>query len=252
MTDQSIPLGRIIDKLDECLNKKDYDGAKRLLEYWLSEAVSLKDNRSKLTLLNEQIGLFRKTGCREECMNAIESALSLVETELMGETITGATTFLNAATGYKAFNAADKAVDLYKKAKEIYEKELSEDDSRLAGLYNNMALALTELKDFEQAQYLYEQALHTLSLNEENEAEKAITFLNLADLVNVSKDSVTAESIIEEYLAGAKELLDSPNLKRDGYYAFVCEKCAPVFGYYGHFMYKEELLKRAEIIYEGC
>ena len=26
------------------------------------------------------------------------------------------------------------------------------------------------------------------------------------------------------------------NLKKDGYYAFVCEKCAPVFGHYGYFL----------------
>ena len=39
--------------------------------------------------------------------------------------------------------------------------------------------------------------------------------------------------------------------KRDGYYAFVCEKCASVFGYYGHFAYEKELYERSRRIYEG-
>ena len=38
--------------------------------------------------------------------------------------------------------------------------------------------------------------------------------------------------------------------KRDGYYAFVCEKCASVFGYFGYFVYEKELEKRARDIYE--
>ena len=37
----------------------------------------------------------------------------------------------------------------------------------------------------------------------------------------------------------------------DGYYAFVCEKCASVFGYYGRFVYEGELLERARRIYES-
>ena len=38
---------------------------------------------------------------------------------------------------------------------------------------------------------------------------------------------------------------------RDGYYAFVCEKCASVFGYYGWFLYNKEREERARTIYEG-
>lgn len=251
MESKSIPVGRIIEKLDEYLNKKDYAGARRLLKYWLLEADSVMDDRGKLTILNEQIGLYRKTECEEECMSAIDSALLLARSKPFFGTVTGATTFLNAATGYKAFGYSDKAVVLYKTAKEIYEKELSQDDSRLAGLYNNMALALTDIKEYEQAKELYEKALQTLSFRDENDAEKAITFLNLADLVNASNEPEEAEPVIEKYLMEAKELLDSVGLKRDGYYAFVCEKCAPVFGYYGYFKVKEELMKRAEMIYEG-
>ena len=53
----------------------------------------------------------------------------------------------------------------------------------------------------------------------------------------------------EAFFKKAEALLEN-HQKRDGYYAFVCEKCASVFGYYGHFFYADELKKRAGRIYE--
>lgn len=72
-----IPIGRIIDKLDSYLNKNDYGTAERHLRYWLAESDVSHDMRGKLTLLNEQIGLYRKTGKEAECLAAISEALSL-------------------------------------------------------------------------------------------------------------------------------------------------------------------------------
>ena len=48
----------------------------------------------------------------------------------------------------------------------------------------------------------------------------------------------------------ALSLLDTPGIPRDGYYAFVCEKCAPAFEYYGYFLAAEDLKERAKRIYE--
>ena len=47
----------------------------------------------------------------------------------------------------------------------------------------------------------------------------------------------------------AEALLDTPSVPRNGYYAFVCEKCAPTFSYYGYFLTAEKLTGRAEEIY---
>ena len=54
----------------------------------------------------------------------------------------------------------------------------------------------------------------------------------------------------EQYLEKAAALLDDPTLPRDGYYAFVCEKCAPTFDYYGWFLIADDLKERAKTIYE--
>ena len=58
------------------------------------------------------------------------------------------------------------------------------------------------------------------------------------------------EKAIEPFLDAALELLDTPSVPRDGYYAFVCEKCAPVFAYYGYFLADQDLRQRAKAIYE--
>ena len=55
----------------------------------------------------------------------------------------------------------------------------------------------------------------------------------------------------DEYVRRAQEFLNRPENKRDGNYAFVCEKCAPVFEHYGYFVFAEELKERADKIYAG-
>ena len=74
--------------------------------------------------------------------------------------------------------------------------------------------------------------------------------MNMASAYEAKLGLLEGDEIITEHLNKAKEILENyPN--RDGYYAFVCEKCATVFGYYGHFFYEKELKERAEKIYEG-
>ena len=80
--------------------------------------------------------------------------------------------------------------------------------------------------------------------------EVAITYLNIASAKEQELGALDSEKIIEDYLKRAADILDAHE-KRDGYYAFVCEKCASVYGYYGHFFYEKELLERARGIYEG-
>lgn len=245
-----IPLGRIIEKLDSYLNKNDYAAAERHLKYWLSEADSCHDMRGKLALFNEQIGLYRKTEKESECLTAIKNALSLADSMDMNESVTYGTTLINAATGYKAFGKAEDALPLYRKAQIIYEKALDLSDGRLGGLYNNMALTLTELKNFSEAEELFYKAIKVMEKQENGELEVAVSYLNIADLIAARDGLENGEKEIEKQLLKAEELLNTDGLPKDGYYAFVCEKCAPVFGYYGYFLTEQELNRRAREIYE--
>ena len=245
-----IPVGRIIDKLDSYLGQNDYASAERHLNYWLREADACHDMRGKLTVLNEQIGLYRKTGKEPECLRAVSYALSLADSLDMEQTVTYGTTLINAATGYKAFGNAEAALPLYQRAKTVYESLLDSSDGRLGGLYNNMALTLAELKEFREAEELYHKAIEIMEKQGNGELEVAVTRLNLADLVAAESGLEAGEKEIEKHLLEAEKLLYTESLPRDGYYAFVCEKCAPVFGYYGYFLTEQELNRRAREIYE--
>lgn len=242
-------LERILNKLDEFLNKNDYAGAERHILYWLTDAKSRNNKRIMLALQNELCGLYRKLGRESDAVNAVYTALSLVTDMGIENNIGAGTTYINSATVLKAFGKASEALPLFEKALTVYKNELPETDKRFGGLYNNMALALADLKQFDKALKLYEKAIFVMQNAEDGMLEVAITYLNIANLKEAELGLEKAQEIIEELLKKSKEILDN-HLNTNGYYAFVCEKCAPTFGYYGYFLYEKQLKERAKEIYE--
>ena len=245
-----ISRNRILEKLDGYLGKNDYGSAEKHLLYWLSEAIGASDHSTEILIRNELMGLYRKLGRKDDALSEANTALSRIEELKIEKQIGSATTYLNAATVYKAFSMADKALPIFYIAREIYENELDANDARLGGLYNNMGLALVDLGRFEEAEALYMKAIEIMSVANGGDLEVAITYLNLASAAEAEVGLIDGEEYITKYLALAEKILDD-HKSRDGYYAFVCEKCASVFGYYGHFLYEEELRERAKKIYEG-
>lgn len=253
-----IDIQRFLDKLDIYLYSNNVEGAKRHINYWLTEAATVGDQRAKLTILNELIGLCRKTSDQEKCMKAIDEVFSLISTLRLEGEIIEATSYLNAATAYKAFGNATEALKCYRHTESIYKMRLSMFDSRFAGLYNNMALALAECGFPLEASSYYDKALQILQHNPKSEPEQAITYLNMADLLDSHKNKTDDDlSHIDFYLKKAHSLLESymilneAKVMKDGSYAYVCDKCAPVFDYYGYFAYSEELTERAKKIYNN-
>ena len=244
-----IPKDRILEKLDSLLAENDYSGAKRLLEYWLSEAEYTNDGQGILLIKNEMMGLFRKLGEREQALKNAEDALMQIEKMGIGENVGAATTYLNCATVFKAFELPDDALKLFERAKTIYERELNEHDERLAGLYNNMGLALTDLKRFSEANARNEKALSILKTLPQMEPEQAITYLNMATALEEEKGM--DDPLINGLCNKAMECLEAGKDRTDGHYAFVMEKCLTVFGYYGFTDYAKELNRRCRRIYEG-
>ena len=75
----AIPVSRVLEKLDGYLNKKDFAAAERHLSYWLSDAEAENDRRGMLTILNEQIGFYRKQQREAESLAASDRAIALAE-----------------------------------------------------------------------------------------------------------------------------------------------------------------------------
>ena len=73
-----VPQQRIIEKMDEYMSRRDYEGAERHLLYWLEEARLGNDLRGQLMLRNELTGHYRKTGDRERALANAEEAVRLL------------------------------------------------------------------------------------------------------------------------------------------------------------------------------
>ena len=245
-----VPQQRIIEKMNEYMSRRDYTGAERHLLYWLEEARLGGDKRGELTLRNELVGHYRKVGDRDRALQNGEEALRLVEDLDFDGTISSGTTYVNVATACEAFGEYDRAAALFDKARGVYESNSGTDPGLLGGLYNNMALCKTAQRQFDEALALYERALKLMGTLPGGGLEQAITYLNMANAVEEQWGAEAAESRINDLVDRAWDLLDKPQAPQDGYYAFVCEKCAPTFSYYGYFAAAAELQKRAEAIYE--
>lgn len=250
MAKGSIDAQRILGKLDELLGRNDYLSAERHLLYWQEEAISSEDMRTLLLIKNELAGLYRKLSRKEDAFNTVSDLLVLIDKMEIENNVGAATTYLNCATVYKAFGEPEKSLPLFEKAKNIYENNLSENDERFGGLFNNMALSLVDLKRFDEAYDLYDKAISVMKNNADGDLEVAITYLNIANAKETQLGAEESENIVRDYLEKAIEILDNHENK-DGYYAFVCEKCSSVFGYFGYFLYKKELDERVRKIYEG-
>ena len=245
-----VPQQRIVQKLDEYMSRRDYDGAERHLLYWLSEAERGNDLRGELLVRNELIGHYRKVGDRDNAFLHSERALELLDTLELAGSVSAGTTYVNAATAASAFGEHERALSLFERAKTVYEAEQRTQKHLLGGLYNNMALCCQALGRYDEAFRLYEQAMDAMAEVAYGALEQAITCMNMADAVALRDGMEAGEGQIFSLLDRAYDLLHTPGIPHEGYYAFVCEKCAPTFSYYGYFAAAAELEQEAKAIYE--
>ena len=245
-----VPQQRILAKLDDYMSRRDYAGAERHLLYWLKEAEQGRDRRGELLVLNELVGHYRKTGSRENALPFAERAIALLKDMDFESSISAGTTYVNAATAFSAFGENHRALVLFEKARALYESSPHTRAHLLGGLYNNMALVLKALERYEEAFTLFEKAMTAMAEVPGGVLEQAVTCLNMADTVAARDGLEEGEERIAQLLERAEALLRDDSAPHDGYYAFVCEKCAPCFRYYGWFAVADELEQEAQVIYE--
>ena len=248
---QALPMSRITEKLDEYVSRGDFASAARHLDYWLSEARYNGDMRGEFSVLNEMMGFYRKQGDSEKAFGSLEAALMVMRRLGMEDNLSAATCYVNCGTVCTAFGQSGRALGYFEKAREIYEGHSSADPSHLGGLYNNMALALTDCGRFDEAMESYEKALEVMGKVSSSQVQRAVTLMNMADCVALMKGDDVSFSDIRDYVSGAMELMEDPDVVRDSYYAYECARFAPGFDYYGFGEYARELSARSEKILKG-
>lgn len=241
-----IDIRRVTEKLDEYFYGGDTAGALRHLMFWREEARLGNDRQGEFQIENELMGLCRKMGKGEDAKAHALRAVELIDELGISGNIGAATAYLNCGTVFRAFGEPERSLGFFRKAEDIYRSELSENDERFGGLYNNMALSESDLGMYENALMHNKAALSVMEKIPGGKADMAVTYLNMADLANARSGLEVALPEIEALIEKAWAALDSPDLTHDGYYSFVCEKCYPSFLYYGYLEYGEEIRKRSE------
>lgn len=233
-----------IKKLDGFLNAGDLSSAGKYLEAVYAEEKG--NPAATLTILNEMIGLYRQTMEKDKGFAAIKEALSVTDS-LNPSPVTAGTVYLNAATTIKAFGNSREAIPYYEKAENLLYSSLKSDHPLIAGLCNNMALALQDINEAEKAEQYFRKALSITEKDRDLGLETAVTCINLAHLL-FDNDPVDKE--IDSLLDRAFEILNDPYYSGFGKYAFTCEKCAPSFGFFGRIFDEKSLKERAQNGYE--
>jgi len=246
-TAQKLSVPEIIAGLDALYEQGRENEAQSYLEHWRGEAVRCGDWRAELSILSELLGQYRRSGDREKGLHTVDEALRLIEQHGMGDTVSGATVMLNAATTLKCFSESERSIGLFQHVSRVYSSKLDPMDYRFGGLYNNMALSYADVGDIRRAELYFNRAMGVIKGCEHPENELAVTLCNMAEMYG-RRD--LEDERIGQCLEEAWALLNSKKLPRDGYHAFTVSKCAPCFDYFGYFIYAKELRKRADAIYE--
>ncbi len=239
----ALNIPELIKELDALYAENDLPAAERLLGEGIARALAAGDWRSELSLVSEQLGLFRKTMDREKALTAVREARELIEEHGMGRTVSGATVLLNAATTMKCFGDAAGSLPLFEHVLAVYSENLDPRDYRFAGLYNNMALSYADTGAFEKAEAFFGRALDVLEKLPGTNNDIAVTWCNLAELYyGRDPEDERVAACMEE----AGERLLDPALPHDGYFAFTAGKCLPLFDAFGFFLYASRLRKILE------
>ena len=238
----------IVEELDALYERGRENEAERFLEGWREKAAWVGDWRGELSMLSELLGQYRRSKNREKGLRSVEDGLRLIREHNMGETLSGATVMLNAATTMKCFGEAEASLPIFRHVCRVYAKHLDPLDYRFAGLYNNMALSCADAGRFEAAERYYKLAMEVMARCPNGENELAVTMCNMAELYDRQDHE---DPRIAQCMERAWEYLNTPGLPRDGYHAFNISKCAPSFDYFGYFLWAKELKERAEKIYAG-
>lgn len=243
---ETVPIHQVIGGFDALLARDAKEEAGEYLEKWLEEFENKGDWSSQITILNEMMGFYRNVGEKEKGLRSVEKGISLVGEHRLSDTVSGGTTYVNAATTMKAFGRAKEAMPYYEQAFRAYGQSLAPEDYRFGGLFNNMALAYEDMAEYEKAEAYYKKAMEIMEkLRPGSILEIAVTWVNLAVLYEKWDREQLVDGCLEEAVKG----FHSDEVLHDAYYAFNCRKCAETFGHFGYFRIKKELAGEADRIY---
>ena len=231
-----------IKELDGYFTRNDLDGAGIFLTQNLDLCRREGNRAGMLTVLDECVGYYRQTGDEEAGMKAVNECLDLIGRMSLDNKTSG-TILLNCATTMKAYGKAAEAMEYYSLAEEKLTSALPANDPLIAGLYNNMALALQDNGEIGKAEECFLKALEITDGSDSTALEYAVTCVNLAHL-RFDRDYL--DTSVNELLDSAYRILSDDRFTWLPRYGFTCRKCAPAYGFFGRIADEKEIRERGE------
>lgn len=240
-----INVSRFINKLDDCFRRNDMLEAVSTVEYWEKEARSLNDGCGLLSVLNEELGLFRSLNDEEKAMRAVSLATEILSD---GEIdLSRGTVFINLATTLRAFGRAEESLRYYAEAEKVFIKYGRENTYEYAALLNNKSTALTFLRRFDEGESCLLKAIGILKIEGSHDVEIGVSYVSLAHLYFDRDENSFAE--VEKFLDLSWEYINSERQDKNASYASAIKKCAPSFRYFQRELEADALEETAKEIY---
>ena len=146
----------------------------------INQAKSESDTSTVFTLLNEMIGFCRDTTQKEKALKYCTELLELLDDMNLEGSYEYATSLLNIANAYRAFDKVNESIELFSQVEKIYNRLLGENDFGYANLYNNWGLAYQESGDYQKAKETLLKALYVVDSYKDALIPQATTRTNLA------------------------------------------------------------------------
>ena len=232
---------KVLAEYDSMFGKYTLKEIEGFLLKHLSEARFKSEHEELVTLLNEAIGFYRDTTQKEKALKNCGALMEhLVEMKLEG-TIPYATSLLNIANAFRAFDLHKEAVQLFEKVEEIYGNHISKEDFMYASLYNNWALAYQESGEYDKAAEMLRKALKIVDLYKEAIIPQATTRTNLASsLLAIGTESAYQEAV--EHLSNALAIFEKDDGK-DFHYGAALVAMGDAYSYKGNYRKAAEYYK---------
>ena len=195
---------KILEQIDFYFRENRSKDAENFMLQQMDQAAAEGNAAIVLLILNELLGHYRVTSEREKLQDTIDRVLLISRQTQLNHGVDYATTLLNVATAYRSMDECKLAEGYYEMVRRIYQQNLSPEDLRIAGFYNNYSLLKQEMGEWKEAELLQ---LTSLQISEKANAgyEIGTSYSNLAGTYIGLKEYAKAE----EYAKKAIELFES-------------------------------------------
>ena len=173
-------IDQILTKLDHYYKEDQLTEVEPFLLSCLEDAKKEQEYGIYISVGNELLGFYRSIGQFEAAFAVGEDVLLLMEELQLDHTVHFATTLFNVATAYRTAGKYEEALANYRRALEIYQKELPKDDYRLAELYSSISILLEKLNENENAALFLGKAIQIMEKQPGTRVEVATSRTSLA------------------------------------------------------------------------